>query len=252
MHSQYIGDDNTKPTLIFLHGWCCSPQDYQLQVEYFKNNYSILIPDYSKIIVDINLDSEQLLWECVNKLKEYIQSIKLTNFIVVGHSMGGVMALALANHFKIEQIGTVIIDTAIPLSIDRRHIFSTLIKDLDTDLGKNTLSTIIDKKWINPAYDNLSLMQQKKIEMLSMWEKSPKNFNKLLLLATQFDSTTAIKNYNGSLMYIAATPANGDIMALKEASTKLQIAEILSGHFIMQNKPNELNNLLTQFFHNFI
>lgn len=251
MHLQYINPNSTKPTLIFLHGWCCVPKDYQAQIEYFKKDYSIFIPDYSAIVLDSKSENEQIFEWCVNALKAYIKLQNLINFIVVGHSMGGIMALAMAEHFREQQIATIIIDTAMPLSPERRQNFNTLIEDLKTKQGSTILATIIDKKWINPEYDNLSLMQDKKFEMLSLWNKACDNFTQLLLAATQFDSATAIKNYSGLLLYIAAKPANGDIVALQQISSRLKIVQISSGHFIMQNAPEQLNNVLTKFLKDF-
>ncbi len=245
---QYIFQKNAPTTLIFLHGWCCSPYDYLFQIAYFKKEYSILLPNYSQTVLDFKLNSEQLFLWCVSELKTCIESYQLKNFILIGHSMGGIMALALSEYFKTQSLGCVIIDTAMPLSQERRQSYNALITELNTDQGKDVLAAVFDKKWVNLAHDNASLMIQKKTEMLSMWNQSRSHFTQLLLAATQFDSVSAIKNYTSPLMYIAAEPANGDIMALRQLNPKLQVAQIQSGHFIMQNAPEALNPKVPEFY----
>ena len=159
------------------------------------------------------------------------------------------MALALSEYFKTQQLGCVIIDTAMPLSEERRQNFNALITELETDNGENVLAAVFDKKWVNLNHDNLCFMKQKKTELLSMWNQSCSSFTQLLLAATQFDSASAIKSYSSPLIYIAAEPANGDIVALTQLNQKLQVAQIQSGHFIMQNAPDKLNGILEKFFY---
>lgn len=243
MQGQYIKCQNAKNTLILLHGWCCSPQDFQSQIQYFKENYSILIPDYSKTIINHKTKSDNIFTTCLMELKSYIESYNLKDFVLIGHSMGGVFAIALTQYFK--NISYVIIDTTLIVS----DIFYNFIKQLRDDSTNTTIVNLIDNRWIHNTTDNLILMEQKKTEVLAIWKQSSDNFIDILDEAMQFDKIHAIRCFNGEILYIASQTTNiTELDAIMQH--KMPIQQIQSGHFIMLNAPEQLNGILNSFLNN--
>ncbi|MED7788929.1 alpha/beta hydrolase [Francisella sp. 19X1-34] len=78
-----------KDTLVFLHGWCCQPSDFDAQIKFFSKEYNVIAPNYSEII-SLGKDSVE---EVVVYL--YDQLSKYKNIVIIGHSMGGFLALKL-------------------------------------------------------------------------------------------------------------------------------------------------------------
>ncbi len=80
---------SSKKIIILLHGWGTRnviylPLKWQLQ----KMGYRVITPDFGWHIIDIN--------KTVVHLKEFIHSNHLENITFVGHSEGGIIALAYA------------------------------------------------------------------------------------------------------------------------------------------------------------
>lgn len=248
MKTQWIANPNAKTTLIFLHGFCCSPNDFRAQIERFKKHNSILLPDYSDAVEHCKPASAQMFSWCVAELKKTIEEKKLAQFILVGHSLGGTLALALAGALKSGHLGTVVIDSNIPMTDEKRGQYQAIFTGLRSENGEKVLATLFDQKWTNVKYDQAPLMKQKKEELVSTWKKSRENFTELMETAVQFDSASALKKHRAPALYVAAEPSGGDVEAIKKINPKIEIAHIASGHFIMQNAPEQMNAILETFF----
>jgi pimeloyl-ACP methyl ester carboxylesterase len=97
-------------TLLFLHGWCIDGMYWKDQVDYFSKTYNVSaidLPGFGKS------NAERTNWtieEYANDVTAFIDTMKLTNVVIIGHSMAGEIMLqtALTNHPKI--VGIVGVD----------------------------------------------------------------------------------------------------------------------------------------------
>jgi pimeloyl-ACP methyl ester carboxylesterase len=252
MKFQYIPNKKATHTILFLHGWCCEPEDFINQIKYFKGNYSILLPDYTNLIMEKNVFKKSEKSEkykyfkyCIKKIAECIQENNLNKIIIVGHSMGGAIALFLSSILKSKIISLVIIDTTMPVPPSKS--FTELISKLELESGEETLNAIIQNKMINQNYDNLEKMKTKKKQMIEVWKQNPKRFTELLNESCKIDKIDALKKLTIPTMYIGGEPSFGDIESIKKTNNIIITKTIQSGHFIMLNKHQALNKLLENF-----
>jgi hypothetical protein len=94
---------------------------------------------------------------------------------------------------------------------------------------------------------SFTLMKKIENHICTQWHEAPVNFNKLLADVFAFDSAKAIEQCVHPLLYLAGTPASGDIEKLKLLNSTMQISQLKSGHFVMLNQPQEANKLLELF-----
>jgi|GEM_PF-3894863 len=132
---------------------------------------------------------------------------------------------------------------------EKREQYRAILTGLRSENGETVLATLFDQKWTNKKYDQTALMKQKKEELLSTWKKSRGNFTELMESAVQFDSAKAIKKHRAPALYVAAEPSGGEIEAIQKLNPMIEIARIASGHFIIQNAPEQLNAILEVFFY---
>lgn len=103
-----IGHGDT--TLFFIHGWCINKEYWQNQLDYFKNRYrciAIDLPGFGasdKARQDWNFDQYS------SDIVRCIESLKLKNVILIGHSMSGDIILKVASLKTPNVIGIVGID----------------------------------------------------------------------------------------------------------------------------------------------
>jgi len=87
-------------TLVLLHGFGEDGNIWENQIEYFKNDYRIIVPDLrgtgqSEIQPEEHLSMESM----ANDIKLILEAEAIDSCILFGHSMGGYITLAFAEMF---------------------------------------------------------------------------------------------------------------------------------------------------------
>lgn len=95
----YEQEGSGDPPLLFIHGWCCDHTFFQPQFEHFKAFHTVTTldlrgcgssdrPEYG---YDIPTLADDVAWLC--------RELKLSKPILVGHSLGGMIAIELAARY---------------------------------------------------------------------------------------------------------------------------------------------------------
>ena len=247
MQSKCIGNQSAKTTLVFLHGWCCLPDSFRLQVDYFKVHYQILLINYSDFLIQNHVPRQDLFMFCVKAVEKEILNYSDNNIVLIGHSMGGVMALPIALRLRDRIKGAVLIDFAIEPPENEVGKYDQLIEEMKGENGADILAEGIRTHMINPKFDCLDLMDQQLLSMISTWQKAPNQFGQLLADACHFNKVVAIERLLCPIMYIAGTPGFVDLNYLKQLNLKVQIEQLPSGHFVMLNQTDRVNGLIERF-----
>jgi pimeloyl-ACP methyl ester carboxylesterase len=89
--------------VVLLHGFGEDGTIWNDQVEFLKNEYQLIIPDLpgsgsSQLIEDMSIEG---MAECMSDLirHEVLKEFELANVIILGHSMGGYITLAIAEKY---------------------------------------------------------------------------------------------------------------------------------------------------------
>jgi len=102
----YFQQGKGDTTLLFLHGWCIDASYWKNQLDYFSKNYNVYAIDLPGFG---NSKAERTNWtveEYANDVTAFIDTMKLKNVVIIGHSMAGEIMLqtALSNNSKIAGI----------------------------------------------------------------------------------------------------------------------------------------------------
>jgi pimeloyl-ACP methyl ester carboxylesterase len=98
-------------TLIFIHGVGMCGEIWQPQVEYFSKDYRVITYDFLGHGQSELKKDKLTLEDYVTQLYNLVNEIGVTNFSLIGHSMGAIIAVAYALRYPKK------VDTLIPINI---------------------------------------------------------------------------------------------------------------------------------------
>ena len=95
------------PALLFLHGFCESGEMWRHFADSLSNQYRVLCPDLPGFGNSTMTHPISSLEEVALQLEEWMDALQIQNPIVMGHSLGGYVALALLERMgsRIQAIG---------------------------------------------------------------------------------------------------------------------------------------------------
>lgn len=105
-------DKGNGPTLLLIHGLGASHIDWQKQIDFFARVFRVIAPDLrghgeSQAVGPFNV--ERFALDCCCLLDE----LKIGSFFMVGHSMGGAVAMQLAL-FKPDRVTKLVLADTLP------------------------------------------------------------------------------------------------------------------------------------------
>ena len=93
--------------LLFLHGFCESGEMWRYFADSLSTQYRVICPDLPGFGDSVLTHPIQSLEEVAEQLESWLQELQIQNPIVLGHSLGGYVALALLERMgdQIQAIG---------------------------------------------------------------------------------------------------------------------------------------------------
>jgi pimeloyl-ACP methyl ester carboxylesterase len=93
--------------LLFLHGFCESGEMWRYFADSLSTQYRVICPDLPGFGDSVLTRPIQSLEEVAEQLESWLQELQIQNPIVLGHSLGGYVALALLERMgdRIRAIG---------------------------------------------------------------------------------------------------------------------------------------------------
>ncbi|WP_027120378.1 alpha/beta hydrolase [Mycoplasmopsis lipofaciens] len=135
----YIEDNKVDTTFLFCHGLNSSSNFIQKMLKY-KHDYNVVAINFpgSRFFKSVKPEEITLEW-WIEAAEQVINQIKTKNIIVVGHSMGGGVALKLAKNPKVKRI--IMMSTINPNMVNTNS-YSILQKVISP---KGKMSSIVGK-----------------------------------------------------------------------------------------------------------
>jgi pimeloyl-ACP methyl ester carboxylesterase len=236
------------PAIVLLHGWCCDRSFLAPQIEYFASR------DHHVVALDLRghgqsgrgpesaESSVELLADDVAWL---IEQLGLGRVMVAGHSMGGVVALELANRRAelVERIAMLDSIVAIPSHLEAAA--QGLSRLLDSPRCSETIAEFVEKWLVVPGTD--ATLVRRVVDAMSgahpgvalaCWES---------LVA--YDDRGALKACPVPLLFVASENSVACLAELPDMNPGLELACIAGvSHFHPLEAPDATNQLLERFF----
>jgi pimeloyl-ACP methyl ester carboxylesterase len=113
---QYTVEGKGEPALVFIHCWCCDRSYWKDQVPFFAKKYTVVTIDLAGHGESGLGRSEWTVESFARDVAAVVDTLRLERTILVGHSMGGSVALEAARALGERVIGIVGVDNFQDLS----------------------------------------------------------------------------------------------------------------------------------------
>ena len=232
------------PPIVFVHGWSCDHTAFALQAEFFSRSHHVISVDLRGHGNSDAPDQNYTMASFADDLAWLFTELALAKPIVVGHSMGGNVALELAARHPEIPASIVLIDSVVFPSQSFRDSLQPVVEalagpDYVTACRQAMASTLL------PTDD-----EEKKRILITSLPKAPQHVltstlkNHLL----DYDSTSVAAGCHVPVAYIGAAILMTDLIQLQRLTPQLVTAQTLgSGHFSPLFVPDQINTMIQTF-----
>ncbi len=243
----YEHKDGQATPIVLIHGWCCDHSYFAPQFDHFaRRGHAVLAMDLRghgesdkpRQSYTMQAFAEDVLWLCTE--------LKLTKPVLIGHSMGGIVAFDLVARYPNFASALVMLDSSIVLPASTRASIPAFLAALS---GPDYRAVLRD--YINKALFIATDEPHRQARILDAMTSAPQH-----MMVSAFEG---LRDYDpdeakgASLppsLYIAANePApRSDMTRLRELVPALSYGQTVgSGHFCQLEVPEQVNAMIERF-----
>ena len=241
------------PTLIFIHGVGMCEEIWAPQVEYFSKKYQVITYDFLGHGQSPLPKNDPTLDDYVEQLNNLVDSIGVSNFLLVGHSMGAIISVAFARKFP-QKINALV---ALNIVFNRnekaqKDVLLRANQVLESNKILNIEKTL--ERWF---INNISSAELNKIDKVRNWLKntSPKGYGEAYRLFALSDKVFINNLYQLKLPVLYLTgneDPNSTPLMSKQISQETPNGSSKSvkgeAHMMSYIAANKVNPIIEQFF----
>jgi pimeloyl-ACP methyl ester carboxylesterase len=230
------------PALLFLHGWCGDRTFFAPQFDYFSRTHRVVavdLPGHGESAVP----NEYSIEAFANQAAELARELRLGRSVVFGHSIGAMVALALAQQ-DAEAVGAVALIDPPPLSKEVWKGFSAqLISSFEGPDGPAGRRQFVEQMFL-PTDD-----PTRRAEIIQTMTSVPNDIAIPLVRAiAAFDAMAALRDCKVPVLTISSAVPTNDAASLLEANPTITLGQTVgAGHFLQLEVPEQVNPMIERF-----
>lgn len=241
-------DDNERASgnaFVFVHGWCCNRSFFAPQYAHFGAQARCVALDL-RGHGDSGLakDGDYSIPTFAGDVAALIEELQLGPVVVVGHSMGGVIANALTAARPDLVVAAVLVDPAPLVVADAmRPIYEGLLAAIEGPDGAGARARLVDGMFM-PTDD-----RSRRAEIAATMAAVPAEIAIPAMRGIfNFDSAAALASLSRPVCVIASDGPTNDAGALKATNAKLLHGQTLgAGHFNQFDAAAQVNAMIEDF-----
>ncbi len=239
---RYIDTGAGEPPLLFIHGWTCNRTHWRDQIPHFAKKHRVVAVDLRGHGESDKPDQDYTIEGFVDDVAWLIGDLDRQQPVVVGHSMGGVIALNLAREHPDLTRAIVMIDSPIcPLPED----IGPQVAELFAGLQTPTYSAVADDFVRALMFDENTPAGLADAIVGNMGAPQRVTLTALVsTLAAEYQKPGTIPV--PSLFIRAATQLASEAQ-LRQRYPGLGVITVPTAHFVQMEQPAATNNIISDF-----
>lgn len=228
------------PAIVFVHGWCCSRDNWRQQVAHFSRSHRVIALDQRGHGESDKPDQDYTIDGFVEDLAWFIGDRGLDRPVVVGHSMGGAIAMNLARKHPQLTRGVVMVDSPItPLPDPLQPVADSTLAAIQSPAYKQVAEGFV-RTFMFDTNSPLGLAD----ELIAAMSEAPQRLMHTALTDLLSPHTMEPGPIPVPALYIRAATNYSAEDAQTERYPGLEAATINCAHFIQLERPDETNALV--------
>jgi pimeloyl-ACP methyl ester carboxylesterase len=232
--------------VVLVHGWCCDHAYFAPQFEYFaKKGRRVVALDLRGHALSDKPRERYTMQGFADDVAFVCDHLGLGKVVVVGHSMGGIVAFDLASRYPELVSALIMLDATIVLPPAARAVVPGLVADLSRPGYQHIISDFITKTLLLPTDD-----AERREWILSSMASAPQHVAVSAYRALgEYDAAKTARVTAPSLYIAADEPhARSDMDRVRELLPALAFGQTVgSGHFCQLEVPDQVNAMIDRF-----
>ena len=233
--------------ILLVHGWCCDHSFFTPQFEHFaRQGHHVVAVDLRGHGASDKPHADYTMQLFADDLAFLCRELRLEKPVVIGHSMGGVVAFAFAARYPELPSAIVTIDAGLAPPSTVGTALSNFIDGLRGPGYRKVLGDYADAVLFLPTDD-----AERHARILAIMTSAPQHVVVSALEGGHaYDVNQAKGRLVAPMLYIAAdeTPPRADIARLRTLVPRLYFGHVVgSGHFCQLEVPDQVNAMIDRF-----
>jgi pimeloyl-ACP methyl ester carboxylesterase len=243
VHVQYRVYGSGEPALVFIHGWSCDSNYWREQVPQFKRKYTLITVDLAGHGGTDGARSDWSMARFGQDVATALSAVPAPQIILIGHSMGGNVAIEAARLLKGRVIGIIGVDTfkSIGAPLPSKAQVDAIIKPFEADFIGTTRDMVS-----NYFFAKNGDPQLKEKIAYDMSLSPPRVGIPAMRAILEYDFTEPLKDVSVPIVAINSDlgePVN-EVRIRKLLPKFRQVTLAGDGHFLMMEDPTRFNPAL--------
>jgi pimeloyl-ACP methyl ester carboxylesterase len=241
----YFEAGHGEPSLLLLHGMASNRHDMARQVDYFRPRHRVIALDM-RGHGDSDVPSGP--YDALTLMRDFtsvISQLELERPVVIGHSWGASMALALGARSPKLVRAVVALDPSVrPPSVRRTELDAYYASLGGTDHARRVLEYV--RAHLAEPSDPRDLVDP---ALLTMSRTDPQAYLAMARAALDFDTVAAARDCSvPALLVLPTHPRLTDVALLPSFSPTVHVAQVVgSGHFMQLVVADQVNAMIRRF-----
>ena len=242
VHIEYRVWGQGEPAIVLIHGWACDWNYWKAQIEPLKSKYTVVALNLAGHGASERNRSDWSIGNYGEDVATVVRQLKNRQVILVGHSMGGDVALEATRRIGDRVIGIIAVDSLKSIGLPpmpRREIDRQLapFRANFIETTRNYVAEKLFEKGADPV------LRQKVAYDMSLEPAEVGIASMQSLLAMDFNAVLTD-------IHVPVLAINSDLGPTDETRIRKQLpgfkADVLehTGHFLMMETPERFNPLL--------
>jgi pimeloyl-ACP methyl ester carboxylesterase len=241
---RYLDTGTGDPPMLFIHGWCCNNTYWRDQVPHFSKKRRVVAVDLRGHGESDKPDEDYSIPAFVEDVAWLIGEMKLEKPVIVGHSMGGTIALNLVRKHPDLASAVVFVDSPIfPLPGPTRVLLDQTLAALQTPAYQGVAAGFVRMVLFNAESPPILVE-----EIVSGMSSAPQRVMHTSIASSLSDESMVPGTVPVPALFIRAATNIASEEQLRERYPGMGVITVPgTAHFVQMEQPAVTNNIISDF-----